>query len=233
MEIHDKENIHVVVNSVSGRRKSDIKPTAVSSDVCNLQRELKRQKVAIAEKDKQLLTFERMLAIANSKIDELQNLELKHRLSEREVKKKLSTKEMLERRQSIALRQVSDQLQIMSRKEDNKKRRDQLKREELQLELEDLEEQYEAEIERVVSEQRYNQTIFDQTLEILKEEISNNTVAHDERIQLLMCDFAKQLKELSGSYTSLEMSGTSINKYALITPIYLYSYFPILKFYSS
>lgn len=101
-------------------------------------RELKRIKVSLTEKDRQLVILEQQLSIANSRISTLTADSVKSKRSEKVSKRLLLAKESSVRRQSVALKFASFQLEQFARKDENKLRRSRLEKKELEEELEKI-----------------------------------------------------------------------------------------------
>jgi hypothetical protein len=115
------------------------KPLSVNNAVAednNAQRELRKVKLAIAEKDRQLAYLEQQLSITQSRVGELEQYTDRIRRSETVSRRALSEKEASVKRQDVLLKQVSDRLNLFAKKEENKNRRNLLAKQEIQEELE-------------------------------------------------------------------------------------------------
>ena len=106
-------------------------------------REVKRLKVQLNDKEKQLVSIERQLVEKDTTIEQLQKEGQKYKyLSKdlsREAKRLMSSQELKARKQNLEINRISSQLE----KQENKIRRKKLERQELQEELERIEEFYE------------------------------------------------------------------------------------------
>lgn len=101
-------------------------------------------KKIIQEKDKHLTYLERKLVLAEAEIKGLQDIELKSRYAEKTAKILLSAKETASRRQSIQLQQASDTINKLTARDERILRIRNLRRDELERELEAAEELIDA-----------------------------------------------------------------------------------------
>lgn len=113
------------------------------SEGMNAIREVKRLKVQLIDKEKQLTSVERQLIEKDATIEQLQKEGQKYKyLSKdlsREAKRLMSSQELKARKQNLEISRISSQLE----KQENKIRRKKLERQELQEELERIEDFYE------------------------------------------------------------------------------------------
>jgi hypothetical protein len=130
------ETIKQTIPVVGRRSSSLIAPDADKTEVRKL-------KMTMAEKDKQLSFLEQQLLLSQAQVEELLAGSEKHKRQEREAKKDLSSKETHLRRQTVALKHSDDKLQRFLMKENDKIRRSKMERQELEAELERVEEEHE------------------------------------------------------------------------------------------
>lgn len=143
------------LKDLNGRRHSTCDPSlgkrftirSVDHDTSNhaainAQREVKRLKSHVQEKDRQLAKLEHQLHITKGQLEEMQLQELKHRNASKEIKKQLSSQETSARAKSAALARVSGQLRRISEMEESRSRRKTLQIKELNAEFERMEESY-------------------------------------------------------------------------------------------
>mgnify|MGYP003387712180 CR=1 FL=1 len=142
----DKENVISARNSNKPLRnvvphhpnvmKKGLSANSSHTDDVNAQRELKKIKVSMVEKDKQLAYLEQQLSVTQSRVSELEVTSDKMRRSEKVSKMALSSKVASVRRQDVLLKQVSDRLSSFATKDENKARRRAAAKQELHDELE-------------------------------------------------------------------------------------------------
>ena len=132
---YKREGKEVTKLNITAPRKS-LGPILSNADETNAQRELKKIKVSIVEKDKQLAYFQQQLALTQSRVSELELSEDRLRRSEHVSKRMLNEKEANAKRQDVLLKHVHDRLSLFARKEENKIRRSVAAKQEIQEELE-------------------------------------------------------------------------------------------------
>lgn len=139
----DKENVITTRNSnkpLRGNASSVVKKGLSANnshtEEVNAQRELKKIKVSMVEKDKQLAYLEQQLSLTQSRVAELELTSEKMKRSEKLSKIALSSKEASVKRQDVLLKQVSDRLFSFTTKDENKARRRAAAKQELHDELE-------------------------------------------------------------------------------------------------
>jgi hypothetical protein len=139
------ETIKQTIPVVGRRSSSLIAPDADKTEVRKL-------KMTMAEKDKQLSFLEQQLLISQAHVEELLAGSEKHKRQEREAKKDLSSKETHLRRQTVALKHSDDKLQRFLMKENDKIRRSKMERQELEAELERVEDEHEEQTSKNLAE---------------------------------------------------------------------------------
>ena len=131
------------LSSKSVSRTTDSVSHPSASEGMNAIREVKRLKVQLADKEKQLTSVERQLIEKDATIETLQKEGQKYKYMSkdlsREAKRLMFSQELKARKQNLEINRISSQLE----KQENKIRRKKLERQELQEELERIEEFYE------------------------------------------------------------------------------------------
>ena len=131
--IYKKECGGIKPNSFIAKKPGQL---SNSNEETNAQRELKKIKVSIIEKDKQLAFFQQQLTLTQARVSELELSADKLRRSEHVSKRMLNEKEANAKRQDVLLKHVHDRLSLFARKEENKIRRSVAAKQEIQEELE-------------------------------------------------------------------------------------------------
>lgn len=135
----DKENIHLISSRVGA-----------NSNVChseshnsNAAGELKRAKVSLLEKDRQLTNLEQQLSIANSRVESLTSTAERHRRAEQASKRLVTENKTAKRRPCVANKLSNFQSDALKcgKRADISGHRKSLEKKELLEELEKLGEQ--------------------------------------------------------------------------------------------
>lgn len=130
----DKENIVQAPTGANVRKGLSVNGAVTKEG--DAQRELRKVKVSMTEKDKQLAYFQQQLSLSQARVSELENTNEKMKRSENASRRILSAKEASAKKQGVLIKHVNDRLQQFAKKEDNKLRRNMAAKQELQDELE-------------------------------------------------------------------------------------------------
>jgi DNA repair exonuclease SbcCD ATPase subunit len=175
-----KENVNTVnisMSSTTSRGLSDVtkrRSTMTDHLEGNAQREVKKLKSVLQDKDKQISLLEKQLHSTRGQLESLHIQELKHKNISREARRMLSSQETSVRAKTAALTRINNQLQRLSNVEQNRLRRKNLQLKELSQEFEQMEDNYESQITT------------------LEEEISSMRSAQDE----MEAQFAEKVAKL-------------------------------------
>jgi chromosome segregation ATPase len=125
---------------VKGRRAS------VDPAVANAQREVKKLRAQLQDRDKQIVLLDKQLVITRGQLEELQAQDAKYKSMSREARRMLSAQESTQRAKNAAIARIEGQLQRMSTMEENRLKRKNLELKELSQEFDRMEEQYDAQL---------------------------------------------------------------------------------------
>ena len=237
----NEENVRIVSSEISGNKKTNEhtsvdgneisfsnltkeKRTALSlvlSDNNDYQREIKKLKVHLKDKDKQVQVAHRNMQLMQSKIDEYEFQIMRYRFKEKEALRKLSAKETAEKRNKVALKQINDQLERVSKKEENRIRRLNLERKELLDELEKIEENFE--LEYLELEEEKNNLIqsmeekHDGIISTLKKDFEIKIAYLEQTVNCTKEEYEKQIEILNHTFLKEKMQLNSKIENILIT----------------
>jgi chromosome segregation ATPase len=153
--------------------------------------------------------------LAQNKIDDLGKTQSRLHHKEKEAKKALDHERVSQRRQSVALRQIEGKLHKFVNREDEKVRRAQMGRKELEAEMERMEEEHEKALTEI--EEKYKGTIatLEETVTRCKEEYTQKVVdlskACEQRIDAQAAENLQNIQALSASISSVEQRAVHLS----------------------
>jgi hypothetical protein len=204
------ETIKQTTPIVARRTSSLIAPDADKTEVRKL-------KMTMTEKDKQLSFLEQQLLISQAHVEELLAGSEKHKRQEREAKKNLSSKETHLRRQAVALKHSDDKLQRFLTKENDKIRRSKMERQELEAELERLEDEHEDQTSKNLAEIKNLEDLVicmkeesSALLAIEIEDMTKKTREMDERYTIENTLLSDTVTKLKTQAAALQTENTSL-----------------------
>ena len=145
-----KENMSTINESASNNNLTSLVSAKrrVVTDTAegNAQREVRRLKAQMIDKDKLVLQLDKQLHLLRGQLKDLQGQEQKHKNVSREAKRVLSAHETSVRAKSVDLARINEQLHRVTQMEENRVTRKTLQLKELAAEFEQMEESYEGQI---------------------------------------------------------------------------------------
>lgn len=204
------ETLKQIIPVAVRRSSSLLAPDADKADVRKL-------KITVAEKDKQLSFLEQQLLIAQAHVEELLAGSEKHKRQEREAKKDLSSKETHLRRQTVALKHSDDKLQGFLTKENEKIRRSKMERQDLEAELERLEDEHEDQTTKNLTEIKNLEDLVINTKEessalliIEIEDMNKKRTEMAERYSIELSSFSDAVTQLKNQAAALQSENVTL-----------------------
>lgn len=149
MPLRDITNTNTAANENAGSAKDAVmkgRRSSVDPAVANAQREVKKLRAQLQDKDKQILLLDKQLLTTRDQLQDLQAQDAKLKSVSREARRMISAQESSQRAKNVAIARIEGQLQRMTVMEENRVKRKNLELKELALEFDRMEEQYEAQL---------------------------------------------------------------------------------------